>query len=232
MSKPRTVAPARWRRRKEDRPGEILAAALACFAERGFAATRLEEVAHRAGVTRGTLYLYFASKEELFKAIVRQAILPNLAQAESFVAESQEPVSAQLARVLSRWAENSALPAGAIPKLVVSEAGNFPDLARFYFEEVIRRGTELFRHLLRTGIERGEFRPVDIDHTVFCIVAPVIMSMLWRHSFEPIRCQAFDPAAVCRAHLDLLLRGLAPGARAAVPAKLPPHRRKGKGTAR
>lgn len=226
MGRQRTVASARWRRRKEDRPGEIIAAALDCFAERGFAATRLDEVARRAGVTRGTLYLYFPSKEELFKAMVRQMIVPNIAQAETLVGESREPASVQLARILERWAALAATPASAIPKLVLSEAGNFPDLARFYLEEVIHRGTGVIRRLLRIGIERGEFRPVDVDHAVSCVVAPMIMSMLWRHSFARFEHRALDTAALCRAHFDLLSRGLAPGNGDAGPAA-PPRRTRG-----
>src|SRR5215831_19897546 len=97
----------RWRRRKEDRPGEIIAAALACFAERGFAATRLDDVAHRAGVTKGTLYLYFPNKEELFKAVVAQALVPNLERGEALLSEAAEPQStaALLAEVMRGWAE-------------------------------------------------------------------------------------------------------------------------------
>ena len=86
------AAPAqRWHRRKEARPGEILGAALACFAERGFAATRLDDVAQRAGITKGTLYLYFPNKEELFKAVVTQALVPNLERGEALLSEPGEP---------------------------------------------------------------------------------------------------------------------------------------------
>lgn len=205
-------ASARWRRRKEARPGEIMSAALACFAERGFAATRLDDVAERAGVTKGTLYLYFPNKEELFKAVVRQALVPNIARGEALVAESGEPAPVVLERVLSQWAEMMATPASAIPKLMLAEAGNFPDLARFYLDEVVHRGMGLFGRLLRSGIARGEFRAVDIDHTMRCIVAPMILGMLWRHSFERHEKRSLDAKALCRAHLELLLRGLEPRA--------------------
>src|SRR6201993_4193863 len=129
----------RWRRRKDARPAEILTAALDCFAERGFAATRLDDVAQRAGVTKGTLYLYFDSKEELFKAVVAQALVPNLERGEALISEAAEPRSAAalLAEMIRGWAELARSPAGAIPKIVVSEAGNFPDLARFYREQVV-----------------------------------------------------------------------------------------------
>src|SRR5450631_587293 len=94
--------PTRWRRRKDARPGEIVAASLACFAERGFAATRLEDVARRAGVTKGTLYLYFPNKEELFKAVVRQAVVANIAFGEALVDQSAEPASVVLQQLIAR----------------------------------------------------------------------------------------------------------------------------------
>ncbi len=214
MATARSKAAVRWRRRKEERPAEILAAALQCFAERGFAACRLDDVARRAGVSKGTLYLYFPSKEELFKAVVRQTIVPNIAVGEAAVAAAQAGAPALLAGLLERWAALAETPAAAIPKLVLAEAGNFPDLARFYREEVVDRGLGVIGRLLRSGIERGEFRPVDVDHVVFCIAGPIIMSMLWRQSLGRHDSHALDALAVCRAHLDLLTQGLAPPASA------------------
>jgi len=200
----------RWRRRKEARPGEILDAALDCFAEHGFAATRLDDVAHRAGVTKGTLYLYFPNKEELFKAVVAQALVPNLERGEALLSEAAEPQStaALLAEVMRGWAELASSPAGAIPKIVVSEAGNFPDLARFYREQVVDRGMALLRRVLQLGIARGEFRALDLDDTVRCVVAPLLMAMLWRHSLGRHELAGFDPDALCQTHLQLLLNGL------------------------
>ena len=207
MAKPRKPA-ARWRRRKEDRPSEIVAAALACFAERGFAATRLEDVACRAGVTKGTLYLYFPNKEELFKAVVRRTIVAKIEQGETLLAHSLDPAPILLERFIASWLAVIETPASAIPKLILSEAGNFPDLARFYLEEVVLRGTALVRKLLQTGVERGEFRPASLEHAAMCVIAPMILSMLWRHSFERHADHPLDAAALCRTHLDLLLRGL------------------------
>ena len=200
----------RWRRRKEARPGEILDAALACFAEHGFAATRLDDVAHRAGLTKGTLYLYFPNKEELFKAVVAQALVPNLERGEALLSEAAEPQStaALLAEVMRGWAELASSPAGAIPKIVVSEAGNFPDLARCYREQVVDRGMALLRRVLQLGIARGEFRALDLDDTVRCVVAPLLMAMLWRHSLGRHELAGFDPDALCQTHLQLLLNGL------------------------
>ncbi len=214
MPRPRKRA-ARWRRRKEDRPGEIIAAALACFAERGFAATRLDDVARRAGVTKGTLYLYFPNKEELFKAVVRRTIVAKIEQSETLLSHSPDPAPALLERFIAQWLAVMETPASAIPKLIISEAGNFPDLARFYLEEVVLRGTALVRKLLQMGIERGEFRPASLDHAAICVVAPMILSMLWQHSFERHAGHPLDAAAICRTHLELLLRGLTQAAPAA-----------------
>ncbi len=148
----------RWRRRKESRPGELLHAALECFAERGFAATRLEDVAARAGVTKGTAYLYYASKEDLFKAVVRGYLVPVIASLEA-AADAPGPVFQLLERVVGLFVEKVyESPLSAIPKLVISEAGNFPELAGFYLEEVIDRGRRLVGKLLNRGIASGEFR--------------------------------------------------------------------------
>ena len=221
MSRSRKPA-VRWRRRKEDRPGEIIAAALACFAERGFAATRLDDVARRAGVTKGTLYLYFPNKEELFKAVVRHTIVASIARGESLVAESAEPAPVLLQGIIEHWLALRATPASAIPKLILSEAGNFPDLARFYLEEVVLRGKDLIRNLLEKGVQHGEFRSVAVEHAAMCVMAPMILSMLWRHSFEPHADHPLDAAALARVHLDLLLHGLThatPGAATARPRR-------------
>jgi AcrR family transcriptional regulator len=200
----------RWRRRKEARPGEILDAALACFAEHGFAATRLDDVAHRAGVTKGTLYLYFPNKEELFKAVVAQALVPNLERGEALLSAAAEPQSAAalLTEMIRGWAELARSPASAIPKIVVSEAGNFPDLARFYREQVVDRSMALLHRVLQLGIARGEFRALDLDDTVRCAMAPMLLAMLWRHSLGRHEVAGFDPDALCETHLQLLLDGL------------------------
>lgn len=201
---------ARWRRRKDARPGEILDAAVACFAERGFAATRLDDVAARAGVTKGTLYLYFSGKEELFKAVVRHWITANIARAETAVAEATATTPQLLTQLVTRWLEIfTTTPAGAIPKLIIAEAGNFPELARFYHDEVVTRGIRLIGGLLRRGIERGEFdAALDLDSTVFCIISPILMNALWRHSLAPYAPQEIDRERFARTYLALLFDGL------------------------
>lgn len=210
MTEDEATAP-RWRRRKEARPQEIVDAALEVFSERGFAAARLDDVAARAGVSKGTLYLYFPNKEELFKAVVRAAIVPNIEMAERLLAENRDSSFAILEKLLVIMATRILrTKAGAIPKLIIAEAGNFPDLARFYYDEVIRRAFALLSAVLARGVESGEFRPLDIDSTVRLIVAPMLMSALWRSSFEALEGRPLDVPALLRAHLDHLRRALAP----------------------
>jgi AcrR family transcriptional regulator len=201
-------SPARWRRRKEARPDEILAAALESFAERGFAATRLEDVAARAGISKGTLYLYFKGKEELFEAVVRARLLPNLERLEALVRTFEGPSGPLLERLLLTMADVMSSQVGAIPKLVIAEAGNFPDLARFYLDKVFRRGLRLIGAILRRGIARGEFRAVDVDHAAFCVIAPMLIAALWKNSLEPHDDAPLDAHALTRVHLDLLRRAL------------------------
>ena len=201
----------KWRRRKQARPQEIVDAALEVFTERGFAAARLEEIAARAGVSKGTLYLYFPNKEELFKAVVRSAIVPNLEMAERLLHDFPGPSLAILERLLEGiGARVMATRVGGIPKLMIAEAGNFPDLARFYLDEVIGRGFRVIGAVLTRGIERGEFRPVNVEHTVRLVMAPMLMIALWRSSFEPVEGRPLDTAGLVREHLDHLRRALAP----------------------
>src|SRR5690242_8186412 len=140
----------RWQRRKEARPEEIVVAALETFAEHGYAAARLDDVARRAGVTKGTIYLYFKNKEDLFQAVVRQTVVTKLARAEEEVREYRGSASDLLRNMLVGWWEavgNS--PLAGVVKLIVAEATNFPEVTRFYHREVIRRGHQLFAQILQ-----------------------------------------------------------------------------------
>ncbi len=199
----------KWRRRKEDRPQEIVSAALDVFAERGFAATKLDEVAKRAGVTKGTLYLYFKNKEELFKAVVQQALLPNIALANTRVKSSEAPTADVLRELVSTMVAGIVgTKIGAIPKLVVAEAGNFPELARFYVDEVISRGFETFGGLVERGIKRGEFRKMDPKIAAPVIAGPLLLLAMWKHALEPHASRKIDTAAFLSAYSDILLNGL------------------------
>lgn len=208
----RRAAVPRWRRRKDARPEELVNAALEVFVERGYAATRLAEVASRAGVTKGTIYLYFDGKEELFKAVVRQSLVPLLAAGERLVA-AHEGTQADLVRALLHqwWAQVGETAAAGLQKLMVAEAQNFPELARFYHDEVVRRGRRLFERVIEAGIASGEFRRVDPTTAARLLAAPVLHMVLMKHSF--LRCArdpGFDPRTTLAMHLDFFLRAIAP----------------------
>lgn len=209
MNAPEKKPQPRWARRKDARPEEIIAAALDLFVERGFASTRLDDVAARAGVSKGTLYLYFANKEDLFKAVVRGNILPVLQYGEDLVTQYSGS-SADLVRKLVRgwWEKTGSTKIAGIPKLVIAEAGNFPDLAKFYYDEVILRAHSMFRRVLQRGADAGEFREVDIDHLVHVALAPLVMLAVWGHSFACCEEQKLHPLRYLDAYLDLLLHSL------------------------
>ncbi len=202
------VAPSR-RRRKEARPAELTAAALDVFVEKGYAATRLEDVAAQAGVSKGTLYLYFDSKEALFKAVVREGILPALTEGETLVAGFKGSSEDLLREVIGgMWRLIGSQRIGGIPKLVFAEARNFPEIASFYHQEVIMRGTAMIRSVIERGIKRKEFRKVNVDATVYLVIGPVLMRMIWRHSLDCCLAANVDDKAYFDEYFAIMLRGL------------------------
>lgn len=201
----------RWQRRAEARPQELLEAALAEFVARGYASTRLEEVARRAGVSKGTLYLYYENKAELFKAVVRKSLVANLDEAEAAIAGYQGSSRELLAYLLSEFTRRvSDSPLSGIPKLVLAEAGNFPEIAGFYYEEVVGRGRRLIQDVLQRGMDRGEFRPMDLDYAWRVVIAPVMLGILWKHTFAALEPKGFEFERHLCSHMDLLFDGLGP----------------------
>jgi len=208
---PSTGAPLRTRR-PEDRAPEIARAALELFVTRGFAATKLDDVARAAAVSKGLPYLYFKNKEELFKAVITEAIGRPLAEAADMIDRfegSSEDLLRELVRGFRAFEES---PAGGVIKLILAEAGNFPDVARFYCSHFDLRGRELFSRALRRGIERGEFRSLgDIDATAIIIAQPLAMFAVWKRSLAP-----YDPTTTLTsdefyaAYLDFVFKGLRP----------------------
>jgi len=197
-------------RRKEARPSEIMAAALDLFVERGFAATKLDDVAARAGVSKGTLYLYFSSKEELFKAVIQQGILPVLEQGEEMLAQHSGDTASLLRALINRWWEvvGKSKLAGIL-KLIVSEGGNFPEVARYFHDNVSQGIDELLGKVLQIGIEKGEFRPVDIESAIDAIAAPILMRAIWEYSIAPYCSRGQkDSEVYLLTNIDLLLNGL------------------------
>jgi AcrR family transcriptional regulator len=197
------------RRRKEARPAELTAAALELFVEKGYAATRLEDVAALAGVSKGTLYLYFDSKEALFKAVVREGLLPALAEGEKLVAGFTGDSATLLREVgTGMWRLIGAQRIGGIPKLIFAEARNFPEIASFYHQEVILRGTALIRSVIERGMASGEFRKVDVDAAIHIVLAPVLMRMIWRHSLDICAAASIPDETYFNEYFEMMLRGL------------------------
>ena len=205
------AAAAPRQRRKQARPQELLDAALALFAEKGYAATRTEEVAARAGVSKGTLYLYYPSKEELFKAVVRQNLSALIAEGAEFVG-SYAGSTAELLQVLlmTWWDRVGSTAAAGIHKIVFAEVRNFPELAAFYEAEVLRPADRLFSATLRRGVRRGEFRALPEHEVAHALMAPLIFMTLCQHSLGACALgpRALTPQALIRTHLDLVLNGL------------------------
>ena len=198
-------------RRKEARPGELLDAALDLFVEKGFSATRVEEVAARAGVSKGTLFLYFQSKEDLFKAVVRENIANKFPTwQEEFI--TFEGSSSDMLRyaLVSWWERIGNTRASGITKLVMSEAQNFPEIAEFYQDEVIKPGNAMIRRILERGVQSGEFRELDLEQAVHIIVAPMIFLMMWKHSMGACAASAkiVDPEQFIHMQVDVLLHGM------------------------
>lgn len=197
-------------RRKEARPGELLSAALDLFVEKGFASTRVEDVARKAGVSKGTLFLYFPSKEDLFKAVVRENISGMLAewstQMDSFTGSSAELLSLSMR---AWWHRFGSTKASGIAKLMMGEANNFPELAQFYQDEVVEPAHHLIRKILQRGIDRGEFRPFDMQYAFYSVLAPLLFLVIWRHSLGSCRSTQgeLDPEKFIESQIQTLLKG-------------------------
>ncbi|QNP48924.1 TetR/AcrR family transcriptional regulator [Diaphorobacter aerolatus] len=202
-------------RRKEARPGELLDAALDLFVEKGFAATKVEEVAARAGVSKGTLFLYFPSKEELFKAVVRENISGRFAEWEAELTTFCGSCSEMVEYALNAWWERiGSTKANGLGRLMMSEAGNFPDLALFYRTEVVLPAQGLIRKILTLGMASGEFRKLDLDYAIYLVEAPLMQLdlMMSSKSFCIANPEEFDALKYLQMHADNLLVGLRPRA--------------------
>lgn len=202
-------------RRKEARPGEILAAALDLFVEKGFAATRADEVAALAGVSKGTVFLYFGSKEELFKAVVREAIVGNLKEFAERISGYEGGSGTLLREAMHQWwTKVGGNKAAGIQKLIIGEIRNFPELGEFYRREVMDPSHQLLHAILQRGVSSGEFREVNRFATIESLIAPMIHIMLWQHSLAPCMRSPDHDALIANPHqfidhhLDVMLTWL------------------------
>lgn len=199
----------RWSRRAEARPAELTAAALSLFVSRGYAATKLDDIAARAGVSKGTLYLYFESKEALFQAVIQEGIEPVLDHGESLLSTwPDDPVRLLQEILLGWWQLVGSTELGGISKLMMAEAQNFPTVAQYYHDNVTVRGKTLVRRALEQGVAAGVFRVMDTEAMVRVLMAPLLNLAMWRHSFASCVGDDADTGRYLDAYLDLTLHGL------------------------
>jgi AcrR family transcriptional regulator len=206
----------KFRRRKADRPAEIVQAALTVFAEKGFAAAKLDDIAREAGVSKGAIYLYFETKEDIFRAVVGQAIAPNIGMIKGMAAAHPGPLSDLLRGVTAHVAILVAnTPLGGVLKMVVGEARNFPEIARVWHDELASQALGAMSAAIAAAQARGEVKPGDPRAYALQLIAPLLVGVLWRETFVPIGAEPFDLPALMNQHIDTLLCGmLTEGARA------------------
>lgn len=202
----------RWQRKKEARPGEIIEAALKVFVEKGFHAAKVEDIARVAGVTKGTPYLYFRDKEDIFRAVVqsqsavlleRLAVLPNL-HSKSF----REML---YLLIETWWSEVGISEASGVLKLLIAEATNFPELATVIYAALIEPVLASVTVILKKGGASGEFRPINMGGAAVVLIAPLQMALLWRHSFlyaTDLDARMIDPLHFLHNSLDIMFNGL------------------------
>lgn len=199
----------RWSRRKDARAPEILDAALACFAAKGFSGTRMDDIAARAGITKGTIYLYFDSKEALFKALARQSIGVQIDAVKAQIVASDAPSADLLRLVLTGMGEFARTSDRVVlPRVLLAEAGTFPELAEFWRREIIDRGLGLFETIIRRGVARGEFRDVEPGHAARVCAAPFLVIVFWRTVFGQFDDKPYDYAGLIETHVQTLVQGL------------------------
>jgi AcrR family transcriptional regulator len=200
------MAEPRYQRRKADRPAEITQAAFETFAEAGYANARVEEVAKRAGVSKGLLYLYFKTKEELFKAVVRSVVLPKVDALLAEVDSDERSAEAFLRGPVRAFMQAlPGSPLAVVVKLMLTEGSRHPDLVNFYWENVASRGLVALQRLIQRGVSNGEFRSTELQQFPHLVVAPVLMAVIFGLLFKD---QELDTDALIDTHINILLEHL------------------------
>lgn len=199
----------KFQRRAEDRPREICTAALEVFSEKGFAAAKLDDIARRAGVSKGTLYLYFKDKEALFRAVVRDTVAPNIETVRAMVEAADMPFADVVRMFLPRFAEiTTKVRVGAVAKMVIGESRNFPELAKVWHDEVVTKALGLLSGLIERGQHLGEVRPGDPRLHAISLMGAMLMGVLWQETLEPAGGAPLDLQALARQHAETVLQGL------------------------
>lgn len=182
---PDTAKPPRRQRRKEARPSEIIEAAIEIFAERGFGAARLEDVARRAGVAKGTVFVYFPTKDDLFRAVARTVLTSHLERLHSAAADLDRPMAELVPMLLAQAA--AVIGEGRLPammRLLVAESRQFPDLARVWHDEVVSKVLGMLTLAIERAQARGEIKPGNARLYAFSIMGPMLASALFREVFR------------------------------------------------
>lgn len=201
------MATPRFRRRKEDRPAEITEAAMTVFAEKGFAAARVEEVAQRAGVSKGLLYLYFRTKEELFKAVIRSFVAPRVDALADGIDETELTAEEYLRGPFLDFATGiPKSPVRVMVRLIIAEGPKHPDLIEYYWENVVTHGVAALRKIIARGVANGEFRHSALDEFPQLLVTPVLFACVWSTVFSDQ--QQLDTDGLIRGHVELLLSAI------------------------
>jgi len=197
------MAEPRYQRRKEDRPQEITEAAFSVFAEKGYAATRVEEVAKRAGVSKGLMYLYFKTKEELFKAVVKSVVVRRVDALVDAV-ETTDKTSEEFIRgpLLDFMKRVPGSPIAIVIRLLISEGQRHPDLVDFYWDNVVSKGLTAISRFIDRGVKRGEFRETAINDLPQLVLAPMMLSMIWRILFAK---RELDTDKLMETQIDMIL---------------------------
>ncbi|OYX32377.1 MAG: TetR family transcriptional regulator [Caulobacterales bacterium 32-69-10] len=199
----------RWRRRKTARPAEIVAAAMDVFAEKGFAAARLEDVAARAGVSKAALYLYFETKTDLFRAVVNEAVSPRLDQARMLAAVDGQPLATTVPALLGLIAGVAqGTRIGAVAKMVIGESRNFPDLAQVWHDQLVSQALGILTALIARAQARGEAREGDPRLYAVSLMGPMLAGILWREVFEPVGAAPIDLSALAAQQAQTFLQGV------------------------
>ncbi|MCP4298958.1 MAG: TetR/AcrR family transcriptional regulator [Gammaproteobacteria bacterium] len=197
------MAEPRYQRRKEDRPQEITEAAFLVFAEKGYASARVDDVATRAGVSKGLLYLYFKTKEELFKAVIKSVVIRRV-DALLLAVDETELSSAEFIRgpLLEFMKRVPGSPIAIVIRLLISEGQRHPDLVDYYWDNVVSKGLAAISHFVERGVHRGEFRETAITNLPQLILAPMMLSMIWRILFAK---RSLDTDKLMETHIDMIL---------------------------
>ena len=201
--KGRAMNPPRYRRRKQDRPQEIADAAFEAFAEKGYAATRVEEVARRAGVSKGLMYLYFRTKEELFKAVIRNVVMRRVDALIDVVETTDLASEAFLRGPLADFMKRvPGSPVAIVIRLLLAEGPRHPDLVDFYWENVVSRGLGAITRFVERGVERGEFRRTALNDVPQLVLAPMMLATLWKLLFAK---RSLDTDKLIDTQLDMII---------------------------